>query len=98
MQLTTETRLKGRARYRARDWLKVIAAARREGRVMRQIRRCFIARGRPLTTGELCDWSFGRPRRHWHYWSIYRAAPRYAVKDGRLWLPRSVPYTEGIGA
>jgi hypothetical protein len=89
MQLIeTRTGLKGRARYRNRAWLKLIRADRREGRIMRLVRRAFTARERPLTTAELCDWCYRRPRQHWHYAGIYRAAPRYAVKVDRVWVPR----------
>ena len=85
----TRTEWGPRQRSIARARQSFIAADPREGRIMRQVRRAFIASSaRPLTTGELLDWCHGRPRRHWHYWSIYRAAPRYAVKQGRYWLPR----------
>jgi hypothetical protein len=89
MQLIeTRTGLKGRARYRDRAWLKLIRADLREGKIMRAVRRAFIARQRPLSTGELAEWCYGPHRQHWHYAGIYRAAPRYAVKVGRYWLPR----------
>jgi hypothetical protein len=91
-------RLKGRGAYRNRTWLKLIRADRREGRIMRQVRRAFIARGRPLTTGELLDWCYGRPRKHWHYAGVYRAAPRYAVKANRIWLPRCQSVAKNGGA
>jgi hypothetical protein len=79
---------RGRARYRNRRWLTLIRADKREGKIMRRVRRAFIALDRPLTTGELRDWCYGLPRLHWHYAGIYHAAPRYAVKDGRVWVPR----------
>jgi hypothetical protein len=24
----------------------------------------------------------------WHYWSVYRAVKRYAIRDGRTWISR----------
>jgi hypothetical protein len=80
----------GRARYRNRTWLKVIAAKPREGKIQRACRRALIAAGRPLFTRDLLRWAYPRVERYecWHYWSIYRAAPRYAVKVGRVWMPR----------
>jgi hypothetical protein len=74
--------VKARARF--------IASNPREGRVMRACRRALIAAsGRPLKTRDLLQWAFpSGERQFWHYKSIYRAAPRYAVKVGRAWLPR----------
>ena len=75
----------------SRAWMLVIASRRREGRVMRACRRALIAAGgRPLLTRDLLRWAYPRIERFqcWHYWSIYRAAPRYAVKIDRVWLPR----------
>jgi hypothetical protein len=69
----------------------VIASKSRLGRVMHQCRRALIAAaGRPLLTRELLAWVYPRVEHYecWHYWSIYRAAPRYAIKDGRTWIPR----------
>ena len=60
---------------------------------MRAVRRALIAAsGRPLTTRDLLRWAYPKLERFqcWHYWSIYRTAPRYAVKDGRYWVPRTV--------
>jgi hypothetical protein len=58
---------------------------------MRACRRALIAGGgRPLKTRDLLHWAFpGVERRFWHYKSIYRAAPRYAVKVDGVWMPRS---------
>jgi hypothetical protein len=41
-------------------------------------------------TRDLLRWAYPQLVRFntWHYWSIYRAAPKYAVKVDRLWLPR----------
>ena len=83
-----KSELRGRARSRSRAHMTVIAALPREVRVQRAIRRSFIALERPLTSGELCERCFGPIREHWHFKSIYRAAPRHAVKVGRYWLPR----------
>jgi hypothetical protein len=66
------------------------AAAKRQGHVMRACRRALIALG-ACQTRDLLDWAFpGAERQHWHYKSIYRAAPRYAVKNGQFWLPIDV--------
>ena len=82
--------LKGRARYRDRTWTKVIASMPREARVMRACRRALIAAARPLKTRDLLRWGYPQLEQFecWHYKSIYRAAPRYAIKDGRVWIPR----------
>ena len=82
MQLIeTKTGLKGRARYRNRDWLKLIAAPKRSGRVMKQTRRAFIARNGPLSMTELREWCYpGQARQHWHYWSITRALRRLGAQ------------------
>jgi hypothetical protein len=58
---------------------------------MRACRRALIAAGgRPLKTSDLASWAFpGVERQFWHYKSIYRAAPRYAVKVDRAWVPRN---------
>jgi hypothetical protein len=89
MQLieTTAT-LKGRARSIARARQSFIASNPREGRIMRACRRALIAAGgQPLMTRDLLRWAYPRVERFqcWHYWSIYRAAPRYAIKIGRFW-------------
>jgi hypothetical protein len=41
-------------------------------------------------TRDLLRWAYPRLTHFecWHYWSIYRAAPRYAIKVDRVWLPR----------
>jgi hypothetical protein len=63
------------------------AAAKRQGHVMRACRRALTALG-ACRTRDLLDWAFaGQAHQHWHYKSIYRAAPRYAVKEGQFWLP-----------
>jgi len=81
----------GRKRPRPvdRNRMCVIAALPREGKIQRQIRRCFIAHSGQHKTRDLLNWAFPtQPRQHWHYWSIYRAAPRYAVRVGRIWMAR----------
>jgi hypothetical protein len=76
-------------RYGDTARMTVIASAPREGRIQRQIRRALIAaNGKPLKTRDLINWAFPGAREFWHYKSIYRAAPRYAVKDGRIWKPK----------
>lgn len=75
----------------ARARQSFIASNPREGRVMRACRRALVSAGaRPLMTRDLLRWAYPHLDRFqcWHYWSIYRAAPRYAVKNGRVWLPR----------
>jgi|SRR6516162_3879781 len=94
-----ETGLKGRARYRDRAWTKAIASLPREGRVMRQIRRCFVAAGgRALCVGDLLPRIYPHVDRykHWHRWSCRRALLRYAMPVGRadargrpiIWAPK----------
>ena len=80
-----------RQRSIARARQSFIASNPREGRVMRACRRALIAAGgRPLMTRDLLRWAYPQLRRFecWHYKSIYRSAPRYAVKVSRVWLPR----------
>jgi hypothetical protein len=79
----------GRRGSRDNGDMPVIAALPREGRIQRQVRRAFVAHsGQPLRTRDLLAWAFpAQPRQHWHYWSIYRAAVRYATKVGRAWEP-----------
>jgi len=56
---------------------------------MRACRRALIAAG-AVETRTLLEWAYPQLKQFecWHYKSIYRAAPRYAVKVGRVWLPR----------
>jgi hypothetical protein len=80
---------------RSRNWarspsnrqrLLALASLPREGRVVRQVRRCFIARGaQPLCVGDLLPWVYPQLDRfkHWHRWSVRRALLRYAVPIGR---------------
>jgi hypothetical protein len=68
-------------------------------RVMRQVRRCFIAAGgEPRSTSQILKWVYPDLDRfkHWHRWSARRALLRYAVPIG---LPASFePGLEGRGA
>ncbi len=95
----------------AKARLAQIAALSKDGRVFRQVRRCFIAFGRPVTMTELRAWAFaGRPRQHWHYWSITRALRRYGVlivrghgRRAGVWAPkpelaRLIGHTENLCA
>jgi hypothetical protein len=49
------------------------------------------ADGRPLFTREFLRWAYPRLERFqcWHYWSVYRALKRYAIRDGRTWAPNA---------
>jgi hypothetical protein len=83
---------KGAPARPTRAYMLAIAAKPREGRVRRAVRRALIAAGgRPLMTRDVLAWAYPRLERFkcWHYKSVYRAAPRYAVKRGRVWMPRS---------
>ena len=95
MQQLGNTRVRTTWNWRSRSIgtarLSFVASNPREGRVMRAIRRALIASGgRPLKTRDLLRFAYPQLKQFqfWNYWSIYRAAPRYAVKDGRYWLPR----------
>src|SRR5262249_39848922 len=93
--LTEAARQRMRQRSINTARLSFIAANPREGRVMRACRRALIAAGgQPLMTRDLLAWAYPRTTKYacWHYWSIYRAAPRYAIKIDRVWVPR-----RGIG-
>ena len=75
--------------------MRYITPKHRVGRVERQVRRAFIAgKGRPLTTIDLMRWAFPRATRYepWRYWSVHRAAKKFAIKvrrwdKGNLWVP-----------
>jgi len=73
--------MSGRARYRARARMIVIAALPRQGAIIRQTRRCLIAHDGLATMRELRSWAYpGQPRRHWHYFSITRALRRVGAQ------------------
>jgi hypothetical protein len=66
---------------------------------MRQIRRAFIAKGRPMTMSELVRWVYPELSKfkHWHRWNCRRALLRCAIPLGRsskgigcpgIWAPR----------
>ena len=64
----------------------VIASLPREGRVMRQVRRAFVAAGmKPLRSVDVLPWAFPHLDRFkdWHRWSCRRALLRYATPIGR---------------
>jgi len=66
----------------------------REGRVMRQTRRAFVAAGgKPLRIGDVLPWIYPQLDRfkHWHRWSARRALLRYAVPIGRSETGRGLP-------
>lgn len=80
----------GRPSHRSRARMLAIAALPREGKIQRAIRRAFIASdGQPLRPRDLVRFAYPELEqfRSWHFWSIRRAAPRYAIKDGRYWRP-----------
>jgi hypothetical protein len=63
----------GRARSTDKAYMRAIASLPRQGRIIRQLSRCFIVNPRP-TMKDLRNWAYpGRKREHWHYRSIYRA-------------------------
>jgi len=66
--------------------MAVIASLPREGRVMRQVRRSFVAAGgKPLSTSQIMPWAYPELARfkYWHRWSVRRALMRYATPLGR---------------
>ena len=75
--------------------MRYIIPKHRVGRVERQVRRAFIAsHGQPLLTADLMHWAFPRATRYepWRYWSVHRAAKKFAIKvrrwdKGNLWVP-----------
>jgi hypothetical protein len=82
-----------RTRSIARARQSFIASASREGRVMRQVHRAFIATSRPMTMTELLPWAYPQLQRHdcWHRWSVRRALLRYAEPIGRSTRGRGLP-------
>jgi len=71
-----------------------IASLPREGRVMRQVRRAFVAAGgNPLSTSEIMPWIYPQltSYKHWHRWSARRALLRYAEPIGRSQSGRGQP-------
>src|SRR6516165_3319792 len=87
--------LKGRrGRFTDSAAQSVIASMPREGRVMRQTRRAFVAAaGKPLRIGDVLPWIYPQLDRfkHWHRWSARRALLSYAVPIGRSETGRGLP-------
>jgi hypothetical protein len=82
-----------------RAYMLAIASGPREGRVMRQVRRAFVANGgKPLRSTDFLAWAYPQLERFkdWHRWSCRRALLHYAVPIGRsrgrgspvIWAPR----------
>jgi hypothetical protein len=83
-----------RARSRGRPKYLVVASDSREGRVRRQIRRCFIAGGgKPRTMTEFLKWAYPRLDHFecWHRWSVRRALLKIAKPIGRSSVGRGAP-------
>ena len=69
-----------------RHQLLIAARSPRVGRIELRVRRAFIANnGHPLSTTELMRRVYPRvvKFKHWHSYSIRRAAPKFAVRVGR---------------
>jgi hypothetical protein len=80
--IETRTRLKGRAAYRDRAYMLVIARLPREGRIARQCRRCFTVRAGVATTADLRAFAYpAQPFARWQCWSIKRAMQRLGAKQ-----------------
>jgi hypothetical protein len=60
----------------------IAARAPRVGRVERLVRRQLIISG-ALTTAQLAKRIYGSPTKHWHYFNVRRAAPKFAVEISR---------------
>jgi hypothetical protein len=58
------------------------AAAPRDGRVIVQCRRCFLAHHPdPVTSADLRRWAFaGKPWAQWQHWSLTRALRRLGAR------------------
>ena len=66
----------------ARARLSFNAALPRQGRIVAQCRRAFIAHDfQPVSMAELKRWAYpGREHRHWMYWSIKRALRKLGAR------------------
>ena len=54
----------------------------REGRILRQCRRCLVAHNNLATSRDLREWCWpAQPVQHWFYWSITRAMKRLGAKQ-----------------
>jgi hypothetical protein len=71
-----------RRRYADRAWAMFDAGAPRDGRVIVQCRRCFIAHHPdPVTSADLRRWAFaGQPWAQWQHWSLTRALRRLGAR------------------
>ena len=67
---------------RRRAWAMFDAAAPRDGRVIVQCRRCFLAHHPdPVTSADLRRWAFaGKPWAQWQHWSLTRALRRLGAR------------------
>jgi hypothetical protein len=91
-------RVKRRTRYGDNAYMAVIASLEREGRIQKQVRRCFVAHGgKPLTSPDFLPWAYPQLAEYklWHRWSVRRALQKYAVPIGycgraTLWAPRKL--------
>jgi hypothetical protein len=83
-----------RQRSIERARLSFIASQPREGRVMRQVRRAFVANDRrPLSMSEIWPWVFPgiKQAKHWQRWSVRRALLKIAKPIGRSPCGRGRP-------
>jgi hypothetical protein len=84
MQLNTSPRrlpIGKRRLYWNRPWAKAIAVLPRQGRIIRQCRRCLTAHNGFARMRELREWCYpGRQRQHWHHNNIRRALERLSAK------------------
>jgi hypothetical protein len=83
-----------RQRSIARARLSFVASNPREGRIQRQVRRCFIAGdGKPRTMSELVRWAYPELNHfeYWHRWSVRRALLKLAKPIGRSRVGRGAP-------
>src|SRR5690242_320687 len=64
--------------------LTVADRSHKVGRIQKQIRRCLIALGRPVTIRDLLEWCYPRADefKRWHRTNVHRAAPKFAVPIG----------------
>jgi hypothetical protein len=88
MQLAPRQRSIARARQ------SFIASNPREGRVQRQVGRCFIAGdGKPRTMSELVRWAYPDLDHFecWHRWSVRRVLLKLAKPIGRSRIGRGAP-------
>jgi hypothetical protein len=84
----------GHPRHRGRAHMMAIASGPREGRVMRQVRRAFIANGgKPRCMSELVAWAYPGLKHFecWHRWSVRRALLKIAKPIGRSSVGRGAP-------